>query len=91
MSRSTASLAAVFFILCLSLAYVAREQAVSSGSLDLGVDSNSAAVESAVVAEGDVPSVEAPIEGDVPAAGNVIDEHLELPVIEKPSLEPVSE
>jgi len=69
LTHSTAILAAVFFILCLSLAYIAREKAENAGRFDF--DAGAAeAVDVVPAPEDDVPSVDVsvPSTSDVPVA-----------------------
>ena len=66
LTHSTAILATIFFVLCLSLAYIAREKAENSGRFDF--DSPSVEAENAVpVSVEDVPVVDVTV-SDIPAS-----------------------
>ncbi len=65
LTHSTAILATIFFILCLSLAYIAREKAENSGRFDF--DSPALEENIAPVPVGDVPVVDVTV-SDIPVS-----------------------
>jgi len=95
LTRSTAILATIFFILCLSLAYIAREKAENSGRFDF----DSPAVGAGGVAPvpvGDVPVVGVTVSdipvSDVPAEpGTAVSADVPVVNIVEPAEAPVSE
>lgn len=73
LTKSTWSLGVVFFVCCLALGYIARQQAENAGRFDF---SESAATESAPAAS-DVPQL--PADASVPAEPQVSDVPAEAP------------
>ena len=80
LTHSTAILATIFFILCLSLAYIAREKAENSGRFDF--DSLTTEAENVVpvsvedvpvvdVTVSDIPASDAPVESETPVSADV--------------------
>ncbi|OUS28557.1 preprotein translocase subunit SecG [Gammaproteobacteria bacterium 45_16_T64] len=87
LTHSTAILAAIFFVLCLALAYIAREKAENAGSID--IVGEVAEVVKEVVTPSDVPSVDAPAGSgsDIPTVtvGGALES--DVPVVELDSPE----
>ena len=89
LTHSTAILATVFFVLCLSLAYIAREKAESSGRFDF--DSPAESEKVAPVLAGDVPVVDVMV-SDIPASDVSVESGADVPSVDivEPAEAPVS-
>lgn len=83
LTKTTWTLAFLFFAICLALGYIAREQAQGKAEFDLGISEQverapvADVPESDIPAADEVPAVADELSSDVPAAGDAMSEAVE--------------